>query len=231
MSQSYIRIRENARIKIEVLDDGSVLISLEQTIGTSPFYDSSWQIIKFRRWPAYSSGYRVRAPGKIARLFGDTLEKRVRKAIGKCQSAAHQLHSAKHAVAKIAPPEEESAIDKLAKRLYQRLLQRLQQTASYRRQDLSDEELQQLEVLFNQAIDMITSNNAEQRRTQDVSEGFITTLQMLAPDGGMIVFDEPQNNEPREENQDKPEEPRVNESPNRLDDIIIEQEDEEYEDG
>jgi hypothetical protein len=230
MSQSYIRIRDNVRIKIEVLDDGSVLVSLEQTIGGSSYYDSSWQAVNFRKWPAYRSGYKIRPPGYLARLCGDTLEKRVRSKIAKCQSVAHQIHTAKHTVAKIVPPEEESNLDKLAKRLYRRLLQRLQQTTSYRRQDFSNEELQQLELIFNQAIDNITSQPARREdRLEDGIEGFITTLQMLHPEGGIIQFEPPKSD--NEESSTTEEEPQATEtSPNRLDDIIIEQDDEENED-
>jgi hypothetical protein len=230
MTQSYIRIRDDTRIKVEVLDDGSVLVSLEQTIGRSTFYDSSWQAVKFRRWPAFSSGYRINPPGKIATWFGDTLEKRVRAKIKKCQTVAHQINTAKHTVAKIVPPDEETNVEKLAKRIGQRTLQRIQHRFLERREGATDEEVEALERFLNQAIDRIVADPhfAEQSDTSDVVEALITTLQMLPAEGegGRVLFrsDAQPNSQPDEEQ--KADTSQTEASPNRLDDIIIEQDDE-----
>lgn len=156
MSRSYIPIAETLRIVIDVLDNGSVRVSLEQRVSKSMLADRTWQPVSFRGWPVMSNGYKVSPPSRLTQMLGSTLEKRVRRAISKCRSASNNLQSTKQTIKSIVPPQQdrESSTEDLVYRMSRDLYNRLRRHVNTGN-NLNPTQRRDLELILSSAVDHV----------------------------------------------------------------------------
>lgn len=155
--KEVIRLNDNARVVVEVLDNGSIVVTLEQRIGRNVMLDRTWQPVNFKRFGT-RNGYKISPPGAISKLFGDTLEKRIRKAVSRCRSRAIKLASIHQAISQIVPPptsEDASSIEDLIHIMARDLHRRLSRALPERGHTLSHEQREHLNIIFMGAIDNI----------------------------------------------------------------------------
>jgi len=228
MKLPNINIGDDLRVSLEVLDNGSIRVTLEKREQTR-----SWEPSNFK-WLRCKNGYTVKRPGFLEKLLGRTFQDKVCLAIKKCRKAGLRMREARNVVQKLTPKEtRECKINDLVADIAASLKERLLGDPDFQFTDQNEINIQRSARACGPNIYSSLSNAAnstgteEEQAINDPRRAVNMMVSMMLGGQGLegVELIEP-SEEPTEEPPAQEETP-----PDRIGELILHEEDKDEEEN